>query len=95
MTWILYAAEAVEVAFLHQVPGEGGQPERWSSCGEEKGSWHQPAFINRRFGYKVGVLVGLGLAAVGGFLFLPASQALTYGAFLAALFVLAAGLSIP
>lgn len=52
------------------------------------------AFINRRFGYKVGVLVGLGLAAVGGFLFLPASQALTYGAFLAALFVLAAGLSI-
>jgi len=52
------------------------------------------AFINRRFGYKVGVLTGLGLAAVGGLLFLPASQVLTYGAFLAALFVLAAGLSI-
>jgi FHS family L-fucose permease-like MFS transporter len=52
------------------------------------------AFINRRFGYKVGVLTGLGLAAIGGFLFLPASFALTYGAFLAALFVLAAGLSI-
>jgi FHS family L-fucose permease-like MFS transporter len=52
------------------------------------------AFINRRFGYKVGVLTGLGLAAVGGLLFLPASLALTYGAFLAALFVLAAGLSI-
>jgi FHS family L-fucose permease-like MFS transporter len=52
------------------------------------------AFINRRFGYKTGVLTGLGLAAVGGFLFLPASKALTYGAFLAALFVLAAGLSI-
>jgi FHS family L-fucose permease-like MFS transporter len=52
------------------------------------------AFINRRFGYKVGVLTGLGLAAVGGFLFLPAAQILTYGAFLAALFVLAAGLSI-
>ncbi len=52
------------------------------------------AFINRRFGYKVGVLTGLGLAAVGGFLFLPASIAETYGAFLAALFVLAAGLSI-
>jgi FHS family L-fucose permease-like MFS transporter len=52
------------------------------------------AFINRRFGYKVGVLTGLGLAAVGGVLFLPASLALTYGAFLAALFVLAAGLSI-
>lgn len=52
------------------------------------------AFINRRFGYKVGVLTGLGLAAVGGLLFLPASRLLTYGAFLAALFVLAAGLSI-
>jgi FHS family L-fucose permease-like MFS transporter len=52
------------------------------------------AFINRRFGYKVGVLTGLGLAAIGGLLFLPASFALTYGAFLAALFVLAAGLSI-
>ncbi|MET0693544.1 MAG: L-fucose:H+ symporter permease [Propionibacteriaceae bacterium] len=52
------------------------------------------AFINRRFGYKTGVLTGLGLAAIGGFLFLPASKALTYGAFLAALFVLAAGLSI-
>src|SRR3954452_9093802 len=36
------------------------------------------AFINRRYGYKVGVLTGLGLAAVGGFLFLPASKVLTY-----------------
>jgi len=52
------------------------------------------AFINRRFGHKVGVLTGLGLAAVGGLLFLPASRILTYGVFLAALFVLAAGLSI-
>jgi FHS family L-fucose permease-like MFS transporter len=52
------------------------------------------AFINKRFGYKTGVLTGLGLAAVGGFMFLPASWLLTYGAFLAALFLLAAGLSI-
>lgn len=52
------------------------------------------AFINKRYGYKTGVLTGLGLAAIGGFLFLPASWTLTYGAFLAALFVLAAGLSI-
>ena len=52
------------------------------------------AFINRRFGYKAGVLVGLGLAAVGGLLFIPASQFLQYGFFLLALFVLAAGLSI-
>lgn len=52
------------------------------------------AFINRRFGYKVGVLTGLGLAALGGFLFFPATQLVTYGFFLVALFVLAAGLSI-
>ena len=42
----------------------------------------------------MGVLSGLGLAAVGAFLFYPASLAMTYGFFLAALFVLAAGLSI-
>jgi MFS transporter, FHS family, L-fucose permease len=52
------------------------------------------AFINKRFGYKTGVLTGLGLAAVGGLLFIPASQILVYGVFLIALFVLAAGLSI-
>src|SRR5437016_4186779 len=52
------------------------------------------AFINRRFGYKTGVLTGLGLAAIGGLLFIPASKLLTYGFFLLALFVLAAGLSI-
>ena len=40
------------------------------------------------------MLTGLGLAAVGGLLFLPASRLLTYGVFLVALFVLAAGLSI-
>jgi FHS family L-fucose permease-like MFS transporter len=52
------------------------------------------AFINRRFGYKAGVLTGLGLASIGGLLFIPASQLLVYGWFLLALFVLAAGLSI-
>jgi MFS transporter, FHS family, L-fucose permease len=52
------------------------------------------AFINKRFGYKAGVLTGLGLAALGGFLFIPASNVLAYGFFLIALFVLAAGLSI-
>ena len=52
------------------------------------------ALINKRYGYKVGVLTGLGLATVGGFLFIPASQLLAYGFFLVALFVLAAGLSI-
>jgi MFS transporter, FHS family, L-fucose permease len=52
------------------------------------------ALINRRFGYKAGILTGLGLASLGGLLFVPASEVLEYGAFLAALFVLAAGLSI-
>jgi FHS family L-fucose permease-like MFS transporter len=52
------------------------------------------ALINRRFGYKTGVLTGLGLASVGGLLFFPASELLVYGWFLLALFVLAAGLSI-
>src|SRR5215207_2537016 len=52
------------------------------------------ALINRRFGYKVGVLSGLGLATLGGLLFIPASRLLAYGFFLLALFVLAAGLSI-
>ncbi len=52
------------------------------------------AFLNKRFGYKAGVLTGLGLAAVGGFLFFPATQLVAYGWFLFALFVLAAGLSI-
>ncbi|HEY4630992.1 MAG TPA: L-fucose:H+ symporter permease [Blastococcus sp.] len=52
------------------------------------------ALINKRYGYKAGVLTGLGLATVGGLLFIPASRLLAYGFFLIALFVLAAGLSI-
>lgn len=52
------------------------------------------AFINRRYSYKTGVLVGLGLAAGGAFLFYPASVAMTYGYFLLALFTLAVGLSV-
>jgi FHS family L-fucose permease-like MFS transporter len=52
------------------------------------------AFINRRYSYKVGVLTGLGFAALGAFMFYPAAQTMTYGFFLAALFILAAGLSI-
>lgn len=52
------------------------------------------AFINERFGYKTGLLLGLALAALGAFGFYPASKVLTYGAFLIALFALAAGCSI-
>jgi MFS transporter, FHS family, L-fucose permease len=35
------------------------------------------AFINQRFGYKTGILSGLVLAAVGAFLFFPASKIMT------------------
>jgi FHS family L-fucose permease-like MFS transporter len=52
------------------------------------------AFINQRFGYKTGILTGLGLAALGAFLFYPASKIMTYEAFLVALFAMAAGCSI-
>lgn len=52
------------------------------------------AFINQRFGYKTGVLTGLGLASLGAFFFYPASKIMAYSVFLVALFALAAGLSI-
>src|ERR1035437_623589 len=52
------------------------------------------AFINKRFGYKTGILTGLALAALGAFLFFPASKIMTYEAFLVALFAMAAGCSI-
>ncbi|WP_198171126.1 L-fucose:H+ symporter permease [Actinoplanes awajinensis] len=52
------------------------------------------ALINQRFGYKTGILTGLGLAALGAFLFYPASKIMTYEAFLVALFAMAAGCSI-
>ena len=52
------------------------------------------ALFIRRFSYKAGVLLGLGLFATGGLLFHPASQTMVYGHFLTALFILAGGLSI-
>ena len=52
------------------------------------------AFINQRFGYKTGILSGLSLAALGAFLFFPASKIMTYDAFLVALFAMAAGCSM-
>lgn len=52
------------------------------------------AFLNHRFSYKVGILTGLILAALGAFAFYPASRIMTYGAFLLALFAIAAGCSI-
>ena len=52
------------------------------------------AIIARKFGYKKGVLAGLGLYIIGGLLFYPASVLLKYEPFLIAFFVLAGGLSI-
>lgn len=52
------------------------------------------AMFIKRFTYKSGILLGLGLFAAGGLLFIPASQTMVYGHFLAALFILAGGLSI-
>lgn len=52
------------------------------------------AIFIRRFTYKAGVLLGLGLFIVGTLAFYPASRILAYGPFLAAVFILASGLSI-
>jgi MFS transporter, FHS family, L-fucose permease len=47
----------------------------------------------KRFGYQKGVLLGLGLYALGAFLFVPASNAESFGFFRVALFILACGLA--
>ena len=47
----------------------------------------------RRYGYKTTVLIGLVTFGIGALLFYPAAQWLRYGLFLAALFVIAAGLA--
>jgi FHS family L-fucose permease-like MFS transporter len=47
--------------------------------------------LMRRFGYRAGILAGLGLYAAGALMFYPAAEMRAYGAFLAALFVLASG----
>jgi len=50
------------------------------------------AVFNEKFGYKGGILLGLGLFTVGALLFIPASSFMSYSLFLVALFVLASGL---
>ncbi len=52
------------------------------------------AIFIRRYSYKAGVLLGLGLFAVGAVMFLPSGKWLQYEYFLFSLFVLASGLSI-
>jgi FHS family L-fucose permease-like MFS transporter len=52
------------------------------------------AILIKKYTYKTGILVGLGLFILGALLFYPASLTLSYGYFLVALYVLAGGLSI-
>ena len=52
------------------------------------------ALFIKRFTYKSGILLGLGMFILGALLFYPASKTQVYGHFLAALFILAGGLSI-
>jgi FHS family L-fucose permease-like MFS transporter len=47
-----------------------------------------------RVGYKRGMLLGFGVAALGAYLFYPAAAQRAYGLFLGALFVLAAGITV-
>jgi FHS family L-fucose permease-like MFS transporter len=51
------------------------------------------AIFIRRFTYKAGILVGLGLYSTGALLFIPASAIGVYGPFLFAYFILTCGLS--
>jgi FHS family L-fucose permease-like MFS transporter len=51
------------------------------------------AFVLRRFGFRIGLVTGLGLYGVGALLFWPAALIDGYAAFLFALFVIAAGLA--
>ncbi len=52
------------------------------------------AIIIKKYTYKTGILLGLGMYVVGAMLFYPASYTMAYGHFLTALFILAGGLSI-
>lgn len=52
------------------------------------------ALLIRRYTFKHGIIIGLGLYALGTFLFYPASQMASYGFYLFALYILAGGCSI-
>ncbi len=52
------------------------------------------AILIKRYTYKTGVLVGLGLFIVGALLFFPASRLMEFNFFLMAIFILAGGLSV-
>lgn len=81
--------------------------KRIMSMSDFQTSWIQMAFYGsyfclalpaaifiKRYTYKAGILLGLGLFVLGSLLFYPASITMAYGHFLIALYVLAGGLSI-
>ena len=81
--------------------------KRIMSMSDFQTSWIQLAFYGsyfclalpaaifiKKFTYKAGVLLGLGLFVAGAMLFYPASMTMNYFHFLAALYVLAGGLSV-
>lgn len=81
--------------------------KRIMSLSDFQTSWVQVAFYGaygclalpaalfiRRYTYKAGVLLGLGLFSIGALLFYPASLTMNYFHFLVALYILAGGLSI-
>ncbi|SHN77054.1 L-fucose:H+ symporter permease [Chitinophaga sp. CF418] len=49
--------------------------------------------VMKKFGYKAGIILGLGLYALGAFLFIPAASTREYSFFLGALFIIATGLT--
>jgi FHS family L-fucose permease-like MFS transporter len=50
-------------------------------------------YVMKKMGYKAGILMGLILYAAGSFLFYPAAEVRMYSFFLAALFLIAAGIA--
>ena len=52
------------------------------------------AVLIKKYTYKTGILIGLAMFIAGSLLFYPASKTMEYGHFLAALFILAGGLSL-
>lgn len=50
-------------------------------------------FVLNRIGYKKGILIGLGLYALGAVLFYPSAEYRVYGYFLTSLFIIACGLA--
>ncbi len=50
--------------------------------------------IMKKYGYKTGILIGLGFFSLGCFLFVPAANTMQYAFFLSALFIVACGLAI-